>query len=854
MSTISEEKFFHTISSFKGLFWDKLLQNRNNFYILFGDGEGITIVNIVGKGDHNMTRMGKEFGFPRGFPIIIDKKTGRILTAIGFFPKFGNDDRQTRLSTQVQDLPGESKKDVPIEASLKMSGFLCGAILYMKDGIVCFKGVSKNSGENTSPFVQTAHAMWGNLLDQKTLDRAYANGIRGFWGECMAKNDQVHAYGVLKEAIVITGISYGINKDATWPKTLGGAEMLEVLKMFPGLSNIAAKPFIITPKQLAQIENNRDLMTFSPLKKILPKLTNRHLEMVGERVEGLIIRIPLSEGVHIVKYKFPFYTMVTMPDGGIRTLYANDGVNNLFRQDGGVCKNVSEGITAYLKRWVVNPSNRALFRTVIYKILQVLLNLQDDSPVAPWIRATDIVFNEIFDPATGVVTLPGPTEVKEYKIYQKRDGTKMIEPASVFQIFLAACLSNEDMGKVMGSFMSYTGSLKNFLVNLENPTVDKLSDKMDLYFAEWRNAEKHVVKKGKKPKKSKGPKTPKQSKGVPEKILLLGCDEKMEQEGYSDKTVITQRGPSGVGKTRQVKNRGAKKVGDPKNNGTATVVSADFYFEEKGECDMTEILLAHTKCYRWFLQAIARGDKLVIISNTNVKVGDFKKYLEAANLFGYSVLIEHVDSFNLGIYEMGPEEAWAALSAKLKDTNRGASWQGMPLKKVFLKHFNGILANPHPFQGCTTLAHALVKPLKISEKKGSLSLSGSPLDKMKAEAIRKLTKVGISSEWVVKCLARDNGGSHITCHFVDKNPLSAEQKNVLVNLELFTGDIVSLGIGVATKDEQVAYYVIVQCDKIQTALKKAGLPPSDLHITLAFKDTDVHDVPKDSSTLLPMFT
>lgn len=58
-------------------------------------------------------------------------------------------------------------------------------------------------------------------------------------------------------------------------------------------------------------------------------------------------------------------------------------------------------------------------------------------------------------------------------------------------------------------------------------------------------------------------------------------------------------------------------------------------------------------------------------------------------------------------------------------------------------------------------------------------------------------------------------------------------------------DIILHGIGVSEKDGNVAYYVVCTSERLNEFRAKLELPAKDFHITLAFKDKDVHGVPKN---------
>ena len=57
------------------------------------------------------------------------------------------------------------------------------------------------------------------------------------------------------------------------------------------------------------------------------------------------------------------------------------------------------------------------------------------------------------------------------------------------------------------------------------------------------------------------------------------------------------------------------------------------------------------------------------------------------------------------------------------------------------------------------------------------------------------------------------------------------------------------GIGQAVDGEKEAWFVIVKSDEMNDYRNELGLPPKDFHITIGFKNADVHTMPKDDSSL-----
>ncbi len=72
----------------------------------------------------------------------------------------------------------------------------------------------------------------------------------------------------------------------------------------------------------------------------------------------------------------------------------------------------------------------------------------------------------------------------------------------------------------------------------------------------------------------------------------------------------------------------------------------------------------------------------------------------------------------------------------------------------------------------------------------------------------------------------------------------------LANLRL-AADWTVHGIGKAESGGSEAYFVVLDWPSAQNARKSLGLPSGkDLHITLGFSKTDVHDAPKDRNSLV----
>lgn len=86
--------------------------------------------------------------------------------------------------------------------------------------------------------------------------------------------------------------------------------------------------------------------------------------------------------------------------------------------------------------------------------------------------------------------------------------------------------------------------------------------------------------------------------------------------------VILMRAPSGFGKSTWIKN----------NVPHATICSADDFFVKRGNgtysFDARLLGVAHKHCLQAFKDAVLRGDKLVVVDNTNLRKSWYKEYVE----------------------------------------------------------------------------------------------------------------------------------------------------------------------------------------------------------------------------------
>lgn len=113
----------------------------------------------------------------------------------------------------------------------------------------------------------------------------------------------------------------------------------------------------------------------------------------------------------------------------------------------------------------------------------------------------------------------------------------------------------------------------------------------------------------------------------------------------------------------------------------AVIASADLYFtDDDGNYNfvMAEIARAHSYCWDVFEDAIHRGEVLIVVDNTNVKVKDFKRYVEAAKAAGYEVEIVRLEcsvetAVKRGIHSV-PLHAVQRMAESLRNSTLPDGW------------------------------------------------------------------------------------------------------------------------------------------------------------------------------------
>lgn len=290
----------------------------------------IYLVMVVGNNDHILIKLAAQTSFPRGFPVIWIP--GKMMQYFGFYPKFSNDDRQTADNmTEFTDVES-------ISFFKKWSGFLGQVIVFQFDSNLYWTAVSKNSASSDSQFVIDAKRMFNPLLSDNVLETMAKNQIH-LCAEMMSINDQTHGTRVFCESPVITAVGIGkkydlangvatIKEDGPFVDFFNHSDLVEFCQKhsLPCDSAITISGKAECQAFLLELTNKRDFMNddnleqllcnlksrFDPAKIIVNSGTITHKNLLGDCLEGLVLRLTTGKSSIIKKYKFPTYTVRTM--------------------------------------------------------------------------------------------------------------------------------------------------------------------------------------------------------------------------------------------------------------------------------------------------------------------------------------------------------------------------------------------------------------------------------------------------------------------------------------------------------------------------------------------------------------
>lgn len=274
---------------------------------------GMYIVMVKGNNDGALIKLGVECGFPRGFPVLwVPNVSTRYF---GFLPKFENDDRQ-----QIDTFDDKIES---IRFFKKWSGFLGQLLVWEFNGNNYWTVCSKNAVGFDSNFVRDAHRLFEPFVTDQLVEDMIKLNLH-ICAEMISKKDQVHGSKTKNETPVVTVVGKQITtENKQFVEFLSHPDVVKfcVLHNLPCDSAITIRGQQGCSQFLSELTQKRDFMDDSMLNKLVesqPQLlvekgTITHYNVVGERLEGLVLNLTFCNGKSITKkYKFPGYTIRTM--------------------------------------------------------------------------------------------------------------------------------------------------------------------------------------------------------------------------------------------------------------------------------------------------------------------------------------------------------------------------------------------------------------------------------------------------------------------------------------------------------------------------------------------------------------
>ena len=360
------------------------------------DGNYVAVHLAVHSSDAKLQRLGRQYGFPRGFCLVIRKKPVPSLVGQGtFYPKFGNDSRNNSFS--LADFGGVEK----LSCFLQYSGSV-GIVSLIRDGpngrISGWTASSKNSAnQRPRPDGVTYPLRIGEIVQpymtQRLLQWCDEHGIESFSMEVFLHEDQSHGYGYAKSGFVVTCMARRQrgSPSATLPMEEGRPEYLTPMELYETCQELQLptdKPLVIEGEArirqfVTELSAVRDLLTLPKLMAMLPELETLHHELVlGINLEGFVMR-RWRKGVEVDSVKFKCWpyqlaTQVLRPllTGGENVLSYSGALISLRKSaspepNGAFCRLVE----MQMRRWVVlrDETVRSTCRWLAYKAAESCL-------------------------------------------------------------------------------------------------------------------------------------------------------------------------------------------------------------------------------------------------------------------------------------------------------------------------------------------------------------------------------------------------------------------------------------------------------------------------------------------------
>ena len=332
------------------------------------------LIIISSHQDNLLIKLGNEYGFPRGFPIIW--QPNKLINMYGFYPKFNNDSIK-----EDEFNKGELDNSIEINFNFKYSGFLGQVITFTIDGINYWTTCGKNS--TNYKYSDIVYELIKQKMTPRLLNLLCAENIH-FCGETISRYDQKHGAKTINEGLITTLVAKGhwllrkedneIIQSGSIDKFITIYDQIEMQQFcidhnlqIDSIFKITTYPILLD--FMIGLNNRRNLITLKSFMEYWSEFQTKyyanseirmgniqHEQILGNILEGLIIKLTINKGGVIssktIKYKFPFYTSRTMllrqfiQENQDQILETNKLPTSFFKK-----------ITDFVDRWVVNTEN-----------------------------------------------------------------------------------------------------------------------------------------------------------------------------------------------------------------------------------------------------------------------------------------------------------------------------------------------------------------------------------------------------------------------------------------------------------------------------------------------------------------
>jgi hypothetical protein len=323
--------------------------------------------------DKILIRLGNEYGFPRGFPIIW--QPGKVLNMYGFYPKFNNDSiKEDEFNRSELD------NSIEINFNFKYSGFLGQVVPFTIAGRNYWTTCGKNS--TNYKFSHIVRDLVSAQITTELLNKLCTEKIH-FCGETISKFDQSHGAKVNREGLVTTMVAKGhwINMEKEFRIEGSINKFIETfdqnnMQTFCLENNLLidcifkVKTYNKLLEYMIGLNNRRNLILLPLFMNYWDEFQKKNLgeteflkgninhdDYLGNILEGIIIKLTVVKGglttYKTIKYKFPFYTSRTM----LLREFLKNNETEIFETNI-LPTSFFDDNFMFVDRWVVNYENQ----------------------------------------------------------------------------------------------------------------------------------------------------------------------------------------------------------------------------------------------------------------------------------------------------------------------------------------------------------------------------------------------------------------------------------------------------------------------------------------------------------------